>query len=68
MTSFIRPTPNEWLAVWPQLKENGNYLEGPCPACGDLAKVEFRPFLRVGPGPHIFGIAGSVQKGIRWPR
>ena len=54
MTSFIRPTPNEWLAVWPQLKENGNYLEGPCPACGDLAKVDSDRFSVSVPAPHLW--------------
>lgn len=54
MTSFIRPTPNEWLAVWPHLKENGNYLEGPCPACGDLAKVDSDRFSVSVPAPHLW--------------
>ena len=51
---FTRPTPAEWLAAWPHLKEHGNELKGPCPACGGLEKPDAdRLSVSLTP-PHLF--------------
>ena len=45
-----RPTPDDWLARYPDLKKISGELKGPCPSCGGTDRFHVRL-----EEPHLFG-------------